>query len=132
VLLGDVLARSASVLAESGEHGLMDLLWLDSVDSIHVGSGVFPTDHDHAVTDGVSRLHYRGRISTVLTAGAGESVLMTAGDTPAVWVAEEDGQRTVAMLMSIHGTSSQPLSDSDGQEEIDALFQNALWWAMHR
>jgi hypothetical protein len=132
VLLGDALASSAAVLAENGEYGLMDLLWLDTVDCTRTGGGVFPTDNEHAVSDGISRLHYRGRISTVATAGAGESVLMAAGEDPLVWAAEEDGQRTVAMLMSIHGTTSQPLSDSDGQEEIDALFQNALWWAMHR
>ncbi len=134
VVLGDSVVQGARSLAGQGDSRLLDLLWLDGVDRGEVRGSVVTADDSHPVIAGdwgrIGGLTYRASIDVAATAGTGESVLMTASGSPVVWAMEESGQRTVAILMSIHGTPARPLTDTAGQADLDALFQNAVWWAL--
>ncbi len=134
VILGRSVAEGARTLAEDGEYGLLDLMWLDESGGGIVRGDVQPHETSHPVIDGyqglVEGLRYRAPLDVAVTLDAGEVVLMSAYGSPVVWAAEEAGQRTAVALMSIHGTPERPIIKGSGQDELDTLFQNAVWWSL--
>lgn len=137
IVMGDDAGYLAHNYDRDEEPGLMDLTAIRRYrHNGHRGQSIEVEAFDHPVIDGAwgqlaAGWQYVADVDRVELKNRGEEPLMyiTGTDYPAVWAEETDTQRSLTMLMGLYTSHDCPLTDEDGLDGLDILFQNAVWWA---